>query len=71
MKVFQPLCSTNYQLKYYLLTSKIINIRKKLKKKILTENNGFISMLDLIILRQRNRVRRIKGKNLYVKKDIS
>lgn len=71
MKVFQPLCSTNYQLKYYLLTSKIINIRKKLKKKILTENNGFISMLDLIILRQRNRVRRIKGKNLNMKKDIS
>ena len=71
MKVFQPLCSTNYQLKYYLLTSKIINIRKKLKKKILTENNGFISMLALIILRQRNRVRRIKGKNLYMKKDIS
>ena len=28
-------------------------------------------MLDLIILRQRNRVRRIKGKNLYTKKDIS
>ena len=54
-----------------LLTSKIINIRKKLKKKkILTENNGFISMLDLIILRQRNKVRRIKGKNLYMKKDI-
>ena len=28
-------------------------------------------MLDLIILRQRNKVRRIKGKNLYMKKDIS
>lgn len=28
-------------------------------------------MLDLIILRQRNKMRKIKGKKLYMKKDIS